>query len=294
MTANFNRMIFLGLSLLCGFAFGQKHPLKVVYVGELPLAVWTAALMKEPVLFQVDTGSPFNILFARNLQVECHSSAMTCEHASQASGVASFFGHSGLWREEPLAWGGDLGARFAIVSIPEKSVGPSGVLGLDAFNRRIVSLNFGKMELTFMALEDEGSQLEVTAAAVEEHMGIRRLMVRTGVSGSGESLPLDTGIAFADVVEILEDERHATSSLDLVIPGIVESISCTRPKLVDLPHPVWRRSFGHHYRSQCLPRSRRMLYPKRIVGIRSIIEAKSTLSLNLKGNTSVTLRRMIQ
>lgn len=256
----------------------------------IPLNILTGMLSisKKPVAFNLDTGAPENLVFAAGGSIEkVHENLVVSRINAEQN---SFIGDSGERVSFAVGNGQIFYKELASLIVTNKPIiGVAGVLGLNWFDGKRVSISFNTNEMLVSTSGTEGA-VESGSLNVEKDSDgrVRRFLVEV-CSESCASKIFDTGIAIADVVEFVtlkEFLQTVSPGETMNLPGVLGSVKCKVPLKDFSVITIQRKENRGLYRTICAFEDAPEVVPLMgILGIRSIIEGRGAIRIDRISNS---------
>ena len=240
-----------------------SYPIGIVrFPDERPLAVILEIDPGSGLVFQLDTGSPSNVIYSN-----------PPKSSKQVKVIAPTENTKSLYKD------------FVVQDIGDVVPTISGIAGLPFFITNVAELNF--FTNTLVKIDNPTPGLEdLPSYFIGRPDGrLDRLMIN--VCGNGcEDMIFDTGIAFADVVRFMPmTELSKLDSETTQLPGLQGDVICTKPTRTSTGYRVGMIALGRIYEASCaFIRDSNKFPSKPIFGIRSMIDRQMLIKFYPKNS----------
>lgn len=262
----------------CAASTGRTPIAVVQHPSGWPLAIIAVAKSKGPLVLNFDTGARLNLLFLSAGESFQALTDVSIPGALQKVAAPEFLGDT-LERVdvELVLAGARYSVPVAVVRLPGKRIGPRVTLGIAFFLGRAITLDFSSLSLSISNIDEatHGDKGAANSRSVSWKDG------RFSVDVGGTDYVLDTGVLHADILQFsaLADMLARPPLETIVLPGPLGEVICTLPRVGG---PRAGLISSEPYVSTCAFLRDSSHVPKfSVVGLRSLIEKKSTVTIQL-------------
>jgi hypothetical protein len=284
-------ILSLILTITSTIAAAENFPIQVVRdKNELPVAILVAMLSREPVVFQIDTGSPKNILFPQG-----HSQVDYDKRLASVGAPYNISSDEFLFDSRNRLWiniGGEhekFNELFASsIGAPDRT-GVIGLLGIAFFKDKNININFKENTIEISKSSILSKYKKNNNNNIIDHINSERILINV-CSDNCEEMIFDTGVVFADIVSFVKKEQfEAYSSIagrrKLWLPGFSGGAICTSPVSDGGLIKIGNMYHSNLTQSICMFISMADIVPShKVLGIRRLIEEGRTLTVDYSNN----------